>query len=49
MKGGNRALDPLLPQIFATIHPLACIIPDYTNSYAIKNYNELLRCFQTIS
>lgn len=49
MKDGNRALDPLLPQIFATIHPLACIIPDYTNSHDIKNYNELLRCFQTIS
>lgn len=44
----SRVLGPLLPNIFSILHPLVCNIPDYSNAYAIKNYNELLRSFQTI-
>jgi hypothetical protein len=45
---GSRVLDPYLLAILPVIHPIACIIPDYGNSVAIKTYNELLRCIQTI-
>lgn len=44
----SNALEALLPQILNTIHPLTCVIPDGSNGIAIKNHNELLRCFQTI-
>ena len=49
IKDGSRALSPLLPSVLAIIHPLTCYIPDYSSGSAlVKNYNELLRCFQTI-
>jgi hypothetical protein len=47
-KDGSRILDPQLQVILQTIHAMSCSIPDYSNSTAIKNYNELMRCFQTI-
>ena len=50
IKDGNRVLDPLLPSLLQTLHPLACLVPEYSSgSVAIKNYNELLRSIQTIA
>lgn len=47
--GGFRGvLEPLLPPILNTIHPFICQPPDYSNSAVLKNYNELLRCFEII-
>lgn len=46
--GFKGALEPLLPPILATIHPLVCSPPDFSNSAALKNYNELLRCCEII-
>lgn len=46
--GFKGALEPLLPTIMGTIHPLVCVPPDFSNSAVLKNYNELLRCFEII-
>eukprot|EP00026_Physarum_polycephalum_P000352 Phypoly_transcript_00352.p1 GENE.Phypoly_transcript_00352~~Phypoly_transcript_00352.p1 ORF type:complete len:1660 (+),score=332.46 Phypoly_transcript_00352:97-5076(+) len=46
--GFKGALEPLLPTILITIHPLVCVPPDFSNSAALKNHNELLRCFEII-
>jgi hypothetical protein len=46
--GFKGALEPLLPSILGTIHPLVCLPPDFSNSAGLKNHNELLRCFEII-
>lgn len=49
VKEGSRILDPHLLLILQCIHPLTCFIPEVQHgSAAVKNYNELLRCWQTI-
>jgi len=48
VKGGSRVLDPQLQKLMAELYPLACVIPQGNDSNAIKNYNELLRCYQTL-
>eukprot|EP01114_Cavostelium_apophysatum_P008329 TRINITY_DN2073_c0_g1_i2.p1 TRINITY_DN2073_c0_g1~~TRINITY_DN2073_c0_g1_i2.p1 ORF type:complete len:513 (-),score=158.15 TRINITY_DN2073_c0_g1_i2:146-1684(-) len=49
VKDKSRIMDPQLRSILETIHPLACIIPEYSNhSVSMKNYNELLRIYQTL-
>ena len=42
------ALEPMLPTVLSIIHPL-CVQPvDETDSDAVKNNNELLRCHEVI-
>ena len=42
------ALEPMLPAVLNTIHPL-CVQPvDETNPASVKNNNELLRCHEVI-
>jgi len=49
VKDGSRILDPHLLFILQAIHPLSCYIPEPAHGSAVvKNYNELLRCWQTI-
>ncbi|PRP83406.1 hypothetical protein PROFUN_09434 [Planoprotostelium fungivorum] len=48
VKDGSRVLEPQLNVLMANLYPLVCVIPEGNNSNAIKNYNELLRCFQTL-
>ena len=50
VKENSRILDNYLKDILITIHPLACNIPEYSQgSTTVKNYNELLRCIQTLT
>jgi hypothetical protein len=47
-KDNSAALEPLLPALFAALHPLACTPVDMSDSNAVKNSNELHRCFGII-
>eukprot|EP01132_Coremiostelium_polycephalum_P004092 gene4092-5120_t len=46
--GIKLPLDPLLNQIMTTLHPLVCVIPDYTNPASSKTFNEVLRTFEIV-
>eukprot|EP01117_Protostelium_nocturnum_P011732 TRINITY_DN4276_c0_g1_i1.p1 TRINITY_DN4276_c0_g1~~TRINITY_DN4276_c0_g1_i1.p1 ORF type:complete len:1650 (+),score=410.28 TRINITY_DN4276_c0_g1_i1:183-5132(+) len=48
VKDGSRVLDPQLNVILNNIFPLAIVFPDQNSAASVKNYNELLRCFQTL-
>jgi hypothetical protein len=48
VKDNSAALEPLLPALFAALHPLACVPVDMSDSNAVKNSNELHRCFGII-
>ena len=39
----------LLNAIGMALLPFVCEMPDYTNPNSLKNYNESLRCFETMS
>ncbi|EFA77696.1 hypothetical protein PPL_12305 [Heterostelium album PN500] len=41
-------LEPQLPAIFQTLHPLVCVTPDFNNPSSFKTFNEVLRCFEII-
>ncbi|EAL61864.1 hypothetical protein DDB_G0291161 [Dictyostelium discoideum AX4] len=41
-------VNELLIPIMTTLHPLVCIVPDYSNPASTKTYNEVLRCFEVI-
>eukprot|EP00732_Lithocolla_globosa_P000613 Lithocolla_globosa_v1_NODE_214_length_5084_cov_10.333665.p1 type:complete len:1658 gc:universal NODE_214_length_5084_cov_10.333665:50-5023(+) len=47
----NQVLEPLLNTILQALHTLTCSSsePDGTNQMVMKNYNELLRCFEIIA
>jgi len=42
-------LDTQLESILAQLHTLICQPVDYSNKHAIKNQNEVLRCFTMLS
>ena len=42
-------LQPLLQPIFQTIHPLACLPFEFDDATKVKNYNELLRCWEILA
>lgn len=48
VRNHTTLLDPHLPHIMNTLHPLLCMQPDFSNSYAIKSFNETLRCFEAL-
>lgn len=48
VKDGSQVLEPLLPTLLPTLHALACQPTDQRDSGAIKNANEMHRCFGII-
>jgi len=38
-----------IDNILSTLYSQVCIAPDYQNTSAIRNHNEILRCFATLS
>ncbi|EGC31710.1 hypothetical protein DICPUDRAFT_50034 [Dictyostelium purpureum] len=41
-------VNELLIPMMQTLHPLVCVVPDYSNPASTKTYNEVLRCFEVI-
>ncbi|GAM28545.1 hypothetical protein SAMD00019534_117210, partial [Acytostelium subglobosum LB1] len=41
-------VEPTLPLITLTLHPLVCTTPDYNNPSSFKIFNEVLRAFEII-
>eukprot|EP01116_Phalansterium_solitarium_P016259 TRINITY_DN3745_c0_g1_i3.p1 TRINITY_DN3745_c0_g1~~TRINITY_DN3745_c0_g1_i3.p1 ORF type:complete len:1692 (-),score=828.04 TRINITY_DN3745_c0_g1_i3:272-5347(-) len=48
MKVAPEALEPLLPSCLTTLHATLCETPDAAQLGSAKNFNESLRCVQTI-
>eukprot|EP00794_Sanderia_malayensis_P000742 gene742-22_t len=44
-----QTLLPFLDQLLSGIFAHACNEPDYSNIHLVKNYNEVLRCFQVLT
>lgn len=47
---GSRVLDPMLQVLLSNLHKMVVTSPDFSasNPNAMKNFNELLRCFEII-
>jgi len=48
VRDGSRSLEPHLQLVLGSLHPLVCAPLDVTNSSAVRNRNELLRCFGVV-
>jgi maestro heat-like repeat-containing protein family member 1 len=48
-RAGTQILEPFLIQIFPTLHGLLLRPADMGDSGSMKNYNEMLRCFELIA
>jgi hypothetical protein len=46
---GRYALEPQLPLILGTLHPLIAVPIDYKQPSTVKNHNEMLRCFEILA
>ena len=46
VKDQSRVLEPLLPTMLAALHSMACTPLKMDDPEAMKNHNELLRCFE---
>ncbi|XP_066933993.1 maestro heat-like repeat-containing protein family member 1 [Clytia hemisphaerica] len=46
---GSLMLLPHLDQMLQGLHVQVCVEPDYNNIQSVKNFNELLRCFQVLT
>lgn len=47
-RAGTQILEPFLIQIYPALHSLLCRPADMSDSSSMKNYNEMLRCFELI-
>lgn len=47
---GSRVLDPVLQVLMSNLHKMVIVAPELaaSNPTAMKNFNELLRCFEII-
>ncbi len=48
-KDGNQVLAEQLDFILSSLYPLLQHLPNYSDSLSVKNYNELLRCFEILA
>ena len=46
---GALMLLPILDNLLNGLHVQACTEPDYSNINSVKNFNEVLRCFQVLT
>ncbi|CAN0069578.1 unnamed protein product [Lampetra fluviatilis] len=46
---GSRVPEPQVDVLLNTLHHQVCIPVDFSNNLAMKNHNEILRCFTVIS
>eukprot|EP00455_Lapot_gusevi_P007712 TRINITY_DN13297_c0_g1_i8.p1 TRINITY_DN13297_c0_g1~~TRINITY_DN13297_c0_g1_i8.p1 ORF type:complete len:1353 (+),score=511.28 TRINITY_DN13297_c0_g1_i8:1-4059(+) len=49
VRDGRYNLEPQLPLILNTIHPLVAVPIDYKAPNTVKNCNEMLRCFEVLT
>eukprot|EP01104_Vermistella_antarctica_P007673 TRINITY_DN1880_c0_g3_i1.p1 TRINITY_DN1880_c0_g3~~TRINITY_DN1880_c0_g3_i1.p1 ORF type:complete len:1673 (+),score=516.54 TRINITY_DN1880_c0_g3_i1:168-5186(+) len=45
----TAALEPLLPSVLNTLHPMACATGNPDDPNSLRNSNELLRCFEILA
>ncbi|XP_078392967.1 maestro heat-like repeat-containing protein family member 1, partial [Cetorhinus maximus] len=46
---GSRVLETQIDNLLSTLHPQVCGPLDYSNHMAVKNHNEVLRCFTVLA
>ncbi|XP_032895099.1 maestro heat-like repeat-containing protein family member 1 [Amblyraja radiata] len=46
---GSRVLETQIDNLLNTLHPQICTTLDYNNHTAVKNHNEVLRCFTVLA
>ncbi|XP_072350420.1 maestro heat-like repeat-containing protein family member 1 isoform X2 [Scyliorhinus torazame] len=46
---GSRALETQIDNLLSILHPQICGSLDYNNHMAVKNHNEVLRCFTVLA
>lgn len=46
---GSRVLETQIDNLLNTLHPQICATLDYNNHTAVKNHNEVLRCFTVLA
>ncbi|XP_078061865.1 maestro heat-like repeat-containing protein family member 1 isoform X2 [Mustelus asterias] len=46
---GSRVLETQIDNLLSILHPQVCAPLDYTNHMAVKNHNEVLRCFTVLA
>ncbi|XP_051871929.1 maestro heat-like repeat-containing protein family member 1 isoform X2 [Pristis pectinata] len=46
---GSRVLETQIDSLLSTLHPQVCAPLEYTNHMAVKNHNEVLRCYTVLA